>query len=161
MSDLRSQTKTSDKHARYKSLPCTLHFKGPLGFLPPEGLVSTSITLTHQTSMQKAVIFFLLHSCLPCSCAAFLSSFSSCHVLVSDGLQCSLFAFSRNGPTPLPIPSQVLHAGLAINSGNVLVLKARKTKHPVSAEWTSSNGRFLVKKKKKSNKGHSSLSGTV
>lgn len=132
VSDLRSQTKTSDKHARYKSLPCTLHFKGPLGFLPPEGLVSTSITLTHQTSMQKAVIFFLLHSCLPCSCAAFLSSFSSCHVLVSDGLQCSLFAFSRNGPT------------LAINSGNVLVLKARKTKHPVSAEWTSSNGRFLV-----------------
>lgn len=128
------QIQTSDKHNLCKSPPLTLQFSGSPGFL-------VSLHRTYlQTQIQKAVIFFLLHICLLYSELRLLPHLSSSLPFPSPLviIPCSNRDYSA---TPLPpcftpnIPTlspQLLHTSRAINSRDVLVLKACKTERPVS-----------------------------
>lgn len=131
------QTQTFCKCNHRKSLPLTPQFSADL--TPPDELPLHHTNL--QTHSQKALIFSLLHLCPPRSELqlgqrgyAFLLSFlpSRSHLLFKNILPplCRNF---QHPPPSLAFPC-LLHAGWAINVRDMLVLKACKTEHYVSAE---------------------------
>lgn len=142
------QIQTFDRHNRCKSLPLTLQFSGSPGFLPLRiGLpLQTHIlegchflSAAHLPSLFRAVVW-AEGICLP--------PLPSFHIVIScsdTDYKCHPFALlslsaSFETPSP-PLPSlslslQLLHTSRVINSRDVLVLKACKTEHPLSAERT-------------------------
>lgn len=151
------QIQTFYRHNHWKSLPLILYFRGSPSFLCFRvGLPSTTLTSEHTSrglsfSLCSTAVF-PIQSCgvgrgdMPSSSPPFLSL---CHLLLRHGslhhrIAPCLTSASRKPPSsPLapshPLfthPSQLLHTSRAINSGNVLVLKACKTESSVSAERT-------------------------
>lgn len=136
------------------SLPLPLQFSGSSSFLLFRvGLPSTTLTSKHTSRRLSfslcSTSAFPIQSCgvskaegiclLPVfHCFLVVNSFS---VLDKQGQHFAFYTSPRAGitsNTSCILSPQLLHTGRVINSGNVLVLKACKTEHPVHVARTPS-----------------------